>query len=141
MVHVWQWNAEHACNGGLIEGIADWVRLHADLAPPHWKRRCTGCKWDSGYDVTAYFLEWMEERAGQGTVVKMNQDLRGKYTEEKFWSEYGDGEDVNTLWSKYTQSLREDPCDTPPPEKSKPAVQDGGEASDDKKDSVLNGVA
>lgn len=29
MVHCWQWDAKGTANGGLIEGIADWVRLRA----------------------------------------------------------------------------------------------------------------
>lgn len=38
MVHCWQRNAHGTAPGGLIEGIADWVRLKAGLVPPHWKR-------------------------------------------------------------------------------------------------------
>ena len=42
LVHCFQYDAEHSCPGGLIEGIADWVRLKCDLSPPHWKRRTEG---------------------------------------------------------------------------------------------------
>ncbi|PBP21074.1 BSP-domain-containing protein, partial [Diplocarpon rosae] len=38
MVHCYQYNAFGTCPGGLIEGIADWVRLNAGLSPPHWKK-------------------------------------------------------------------------------------------------------
>jgi Peptidase of plants and bacteria len=38
LVHCYQWNARDTCPGGLIEGIADWVRLRCDLSPPHWKQ-------------------------------------------------------------------------------------------------------
>lgn len=31
MVHCWQWNAKGTCPGGLIEGIADYVRLRSGL--------------------------------------------------------------------------------------------------------------
>ena len=31
MVHELQWNGQHRCNGGLIEGVVDWVRLKAGL--------------------------------------------------------------------------------------------------------------
>ena len=131
MVHVWQWNGEHACKMGLIEGIADWVRLHADLAPPHWKRRCEECEWDSGYDVTAYFLSWMKERFGQGTVVKMNQKLKGRYAEEEFWKEYGDGDNVKALWAKYTESLGADQQNLVPQDKLISAAVKGREESED----------
>jgi hypothetical protein len=46
MVHVWQYDAQGTTPGGLIEGIADWVRLRHDLAPPHWTRG--GTNWDDG---------------------------------------------------------------------------------------------
>ena len=44
------------CPGGLIEGIADWVRLRAGLGAKHWKQEADG-KWDAGYQHTGYFLE------------------------------------------------------------------------------------
>ena len=46
MVHCWQWNGLGTAPGGLIEGIADFVRLKAGLAPLHWRRG--GGKWDAG---------------------------------------------------------------------------------------------
>ena len=101
MVHVLQWNGQHRCNGGLIEGIADWVRLKAGLAPPHWKQRCEDCEWDSGYEVTGYFLEWLNERFGKDTVVNMNQRLREEYDEDKFWKGFRGAEDVEHLWKNY----------------------------------------
>ncbi|CEH12846.1 plant basic secretory protein [Ceraceosorus bombacis] len=38
MVHVWQFNGKGTFPGGAVEGVADWVRLKAGLAPPHWRR-------------------------------------------------------------------------------------------------------
>ena len=46
-MHCWQYNGLGTCPGGLIEGIADYVRLKDDLAPPHWTRG--GKHWDEGY--------------------------------------------------------------------------------------------
>ncbi|KAK4694840.1 hypothetical protein P7C70_g8668, partial [Phenoliferia sp. Uapishka_3] len=37
LVHVFQWDGEGSCDGGVVEGIADWVRLGAGLGAPHWK--------------------------------------------------------------------------------------------------------
>ncbi|KAL5348131.1 hypothetical protein ACLOAV_006611 [Pseudogymnoascus australis] len=99
LVHCLQYNGLNTCPSGLIEGIADWVRLKADLAPPHWKRTGEG-KWDAGYERTGFFLEWLEQRRG-GTVRRMNEWLRGtKYEEARFWREVVGGE-VEGLWAEY----------------------------------------
>ena len=108
MVHVWQWNGAHECPGGLIEGIADWVRLKADLAPPHWKKRCKDCDWDSGYDVTGYFLEWLDAEYGPGTVVRLNQTLREPYEHDAFWPALFPECDVHALWKRYKRSIEGD---------------------------------
>ncbi|KAJ5682432.1 hypothetical protein N7462_005597 [Penicillium macrosclerotiorum] len=104
--------------GGLIEGIADFVRLKADLSPPHWKRPTSSNerekKWDAGYQHTAYFLAWIEgEWAGEGAIGMLNdQLLRVGY-------EDGDGEHgkgvgfwrglfgvtVDELWDEYGKYL------------------------------------
>jgi len=41
MTHCYQYNSLGTAPGGLIEGIADFVRLRSGLAPPHWKRPTT----------------------------------------------------------------------------------------------------
>lgn len=38
MVHCWQHSGLGSAPVGLTEGVADWVRLKAGYAPPHWKR-------------------------------------------------------------------------------------------------------
>ncbi|KAF8759861.1 Plant basic secretory protein [Rhizoctonia solani] len=38
VVHCFQHDAQGTAPGGLIEGVADFVRLRAGFAPPHWKR-------------------------------------------------------------------------------------------------------
>ncbi|PGH11523.1 hypothetical protein AJ80_07089 [Polytolypa hystricis UAMH7299] len=65
---------------GLIEGIADFIRLKAGLVPPHWKRPVNAAdragKWDQGYQHTAFFLEWLEDvRVGTGAVGMLNDRL------------------------------------------------------------------
>lgn len=66
--------------GGLIEGVADFVRLKAGLSPPHWSRPTSAKerpeKWDSGYQHTAYFLTWLEDlKVGKGAVSMLNDRL------------------------------------------------------------------
>ncbi|ETN43637.1 uncharacterized protein HMPREF1541_02796 [Cyphellophora europaea CBS 101466] len=104
MVHCFQHNCQGTAPGGLIEGIADYVRLKAGLAPPHWKKGCTekemGSKWDEGYQRTAWFLEWLEGEFGAGTVSKLNATMKGKYEEKEFWGGlFGCG--VEKLWTRY----------------------------------------
>jgi len=79
IVHCYQYNGKGKAPGGLIEGIADCVRLHDKLPPPHWKRVAPKGKhvpdperpndpgewkwdwnWDAGYERTAYFFDWID---------------------------------------------------------------------------------
>lgn len=104
--------------GGLIEGIADFVRLKAGLSPPHWTRPTSSSqrekKWDAGYQHTAYFLAWIEDVwAGEGAIGMLNDRLyRVGYLGEDekdcheggFWkSLFGAG--VSELWDEYGQWL------------------------------------
>ena len=107
MVHCWQWNALGTAPGGLIEGIADYVRLKAGLSPPHWKKEASG-KWDAGYQHTGYFLEWIESRSGEGAVRKVNETLNStKYVESEFWEKLF-GRKVEDLWSEYGKSIEKE---------------------------------
>jgi hypothetical protein len=100
----YQYNAFGTCPGGLIEGIADWVRLNANLSPPHWKKEATG-NWDAGYQHTGYFLDYLEQRFGKGTIRRMNEKLRiQKYEEKRFWTELL-GRPVEQLWGDYSQAI------------------------------------
>ncbi|KAK1759266.1 peptidase of plants and bacteria-domain-containing protein [Echria macrotheca] len=101
LVHCYQWRALGTCPGGLIEGIADWVRLNCDLSPPHWKRDLDG-DWDRGYQHTAYFLQYLETRFGEGTVRRINEKLRlCEYEAKPFWTELL-GRPVEQLYGDYT---------------------------------------
>ncbi len=105
MVHCWQWNALGTAPGGLIEGVADFVRLKAGLNPPHWRKKGGG-DWDSGYERTGYFLEWLEDEWGEGSVMSLNNNLKGnKYVEGSFWKTLF-GKDVDRLWEDYESSLK-----------------------------------
>ena len=104
MVHAWQWNGKGQAPGGLIEGIADFVRLKANLQPPHWKREIAD-RWDQGYHHTAYFLEWLEETIEIGSVRKINAALKDEaYEEAEFWMKLF-GKDVEHLWIEYKAYL------------------------------------
>lgn len=104
MVHCWQHNARGSAPGGLIEGIADWVRLKAGYAPPHWRRHAD-CDWDAGYERTGYFLEWLEEKHGSDIVPKINESLRDcKYEEDAFWHKCC-GKSISKLWDEYKAHL------------------------------------
>jgi hypothetical protein len=105
MVHCWQWNGHGSAPPGLIEGIADFVRLKAGLVPPHWKPEGGG-DWDAGYQHTGYFLDWLERRYGKGAVQRINERLRtGKYCEGEFWEGLFD-RGVKELWNDYCKSFR-----------------------------------
>jgi Peptidase of plants and bacteria len=105
MVHCYQWNAYGTAPGGLIEGIADWVRLKSDFVPPHWKME-RGDHWDGGYQNTGYFLEYLELTYGEGTVPKVNDALRNiKYEEKTFWKKLF-GKHVEALWEDYGEYLK-----------------------------------
>ncbi|KAI5781450.1 peptidase of plants and bacteria-domain-containing protein, partial [Geopyxis carbonaria] len=99
MVHVWQHNGRGAAPGGLVEGIADWVRMRDGLVPAHWSRG--GRRWDEGYQVTAYFLEWLEDCYGEGTMRAVNEGMKGGYDEEALWAGVSGGKTVGTLWGEY----------------------------------------
>jgi len=150
LVHCYQWNACGSCPGGLIEGIADWVRLNCNLSPPHWKRETAGgmyclyiyltrifvpsllcldvagcCSvadlgpslrrittaWDRGYEHTAYFLQYLENRFGEGTIRRLNEKLRlHEYNAKPFWTECL-GRPVEQLYGDYC-TAGEDACNS-----------------------------
>ncbi|XP_060168159.1 uncharacterized protein LOC132598983 [Lycium barbarum] len=97
--HVWQWNGNgQPTPGGLIEGIADYVRLKADLAPSHWVKPGQGDRWDQGYDVTARFLDYCNSLRN-GFVAELNKKMRNGYSNQFFVDLLG--KTVDQLWSDY----------------------------------------
>ena len=62
-------------------------------------------EWDGGYQHTAYFLEYLEGRFGEGTVRKINEKLRlHKYEPKPFWTELL-GRPVEQLWGDYVENV------------------------------------
>ncbi|CAO2653719.1 Nn.00g031300.m01.CDS01 [Neocucurbitaria sp. VM-36] len=106
MVHCWQHSAFGTAPVGLTEGVADWVRLKAGYAPPHWKRHAD-CDWDAGYERTGYFLEWLEKEHGEDVVRRINDGLRKrKYDADSLWHDCC-GKSVKHLWEEYKKSLKD----------------------------------
>ncbi|KAF8404945.1 hypothetical protein HHK36_009840 [Tetracentron sinense] len=97
-VHVWQWNGNGQANGGLIEGIADYVRLKAGYAPSHWVQPGEGEQWDKGYDVTARFLDYCDSLRN-GFVADINSLMKTSYNDNFFLQLLG--KTVDQLWSDY----------------------------------------
>lgn len=98
MTHVWQWNGNGQAPGGLIEGIADFVRLKAGYIPSHWVKPGQGTKWDQGYDVTARFLDYCNDLRN-GFVAEMNKKMRTGYSNDFFVELLG--KSVDQLWNEY----------------------------------------
>lgn len=96
--HVWQWDGAGAAPGGLIEGIADFVRLRAGYAPAHWVKAGEGDRWDQGYDVTARFLDYCDGLK-PGFVAQLNADMKNGYSDGFFVQLLG--KSVDQLWSDY----------------------------------------
>lgn len=134
MVHCWQYFGKGECPGGLVEGIADFVRLKAGLSPTHWKRPCKrGGKWDQGYQHTAYFLEWLEGKDGEGAVRKINAAMVEHYKEDVFWKKHF-GKGINELWEDYQETLPEGEDDKKSGEGEKKDTEAGGKEEDKRKD-------
>ncbi|KAG6365893.1 hypothetical protein INS49_000069 [Diaporthe citri] len=111
LVHCYQYNGRGECPGGLVEGVADWVRLEARLGAPHWSKDTVPDRWDQGYERTAYFLAWLEGKFGKGTVRRMNEALRVReYKQPEFWAGLF-GHDVDALWKEYLRTLKKDDDD------------------------------
>ena len=98
MTHIWQWNGNGRASGGLIEGIADFVRLKAGYAPSHWVAPGRGNSWDQGYDVTARFLDYCNSLKN-GFVAELNMKMKNGYSNDFFAQLLG--KTVDQLWSDY----------------------------------------
>ncbi|KAJ3682258.1 hypothetical protein LUZ60_014831 [Juncus effusus] len=98
MTHVWQWNGQNNAPSGLIEGIADFVRLKGGYKPSTWGQPGEGDHWDQGYDVTAYFLDYCNGLL-DGFVAQLNAKMKDGYSDDFFVELLG--KTVDQLWSDY----------------------------------------
>ncbi|KAG9035067.1 hypothetical protein FRB95_012086 [Tulasnella sp. JGI-2019a] len=106
MVHVLQYSGTtHSAPSGIIEGIADYCRLRSGWGAAHWSQG-PGGKWDSGYQVTGYFLDWLEkERGFTEFVAKCNETLRENPWDEG-WCEVETGLSWSGLWEDYQAGMK-----------------------------------
>ena len=84
----------------------DFVRLKAELGPPHWKK-VPGEDWDAGYEKTAYFLEWIEARYGASTIKELNERMKDTKYHRRIFKELT-GRPVRKLWAMYCKSCEGD---------------------------------
>ncbi|KAE8008049.1 hypothetical protein FH972_004597 [Carpinus fangiana] len=87
--------------GGLIEGVADFVRLKADYVPSGWVQPGGGNRWDEGYSVTARFLDYCNGLK-DGFVAELNKKMRDGYIDNYFVELLG--KTVDQLWTDYPGS-------------------------------------
>lgn len=112
MVHAFQHNACSTCPGGLIEGIADYVRMKSGLGASHWNpwpasKKTRGEKWDEGYQKTAWFLDWVEKQTAMGVVGRLNFEMRNRsWADGDLWKDVV-GESVKDMWHRYECSWDE----------------------------------
>lgn len=96
--HVWQWDGNGQAPRGLVEGIADYVRMKSGFIPSQWAQPGVGDRWDQGYDVTARFLEYLESLRN-GFVTELNKKMRLGYSDDYFVQLQG--KNVGQLWTEY----------------------------------------
>ncbi|KAL3724013.1 hypothetical protein ACJRO7_036091 [Eucalyptus globulus] len=99
--HLWQWNGNGMAPSSLINGIADYVRLKTRWPSKYWPKRGSGTRWDEGFAVTAYFLEYCDSiRAG--FVADLNSLMKDHYIDAFFVQLLG--KTVDELWDDYKSS-------------------------------------
>ncbi|GAA5864444.1 hypothetical protein JCM1840_000499 [Sporobolomyces johnsonii] len=119
LVHVFQWDGEGTVPGGVIEGIADWVRAEHGLGPPHWQKGPgEHDKWDAGYQTTGFFLSWLSRHLKNPLLVpQLNLAMRSsRWNDGEHLTRLLGGQDVEALWETYKKTFRrkQDGDDEPP---------------------------
>ncbi|GAA6014459.1 hypothetical protein JCM11491_007061 [Sporobolomyces phaffii] len=107
LVHVFQYNGSGSVPGGVIEGIADWVRNEQALAPPHW-REGPGhdASWDAGYETTGFFLRYLTRKYDPLLVPKLNSMLQvHDWAGGEHLKGLIRGQKIESVWEEYKQSL------------------------------------
>jgi hypothetical protein len=92
-------------DGGLIEGIADFVRIRAGY-PPYLSQPSPNGNWNDGYTTTAYFLLWVDEQYedfGYELNLSMSNKDMMTWSPESFRTITG--KSVDELWDDYVDSF------------------------------------
>ena len=105
--HVWQNNNGNYGSDqyftGVIEGVADWIRLTAGFASAGWSPRARGGNWYDGYTTTAYFLDWINSSQKPNFVNELNQKMADPWSNDFFLQLTGMS--VDDLWQEYQNSI------------------------------------
>lgn len=105
--HVWQNNNGNYGSDqfftGVIEGIADWIRLTSGFASAGWSPRARGGNWYDGYTTTAYFLDWIQSTQKANFVNELNQKMADPWSNDFFLQLVG--RSVDELWQDYQNSI------------------------------------
>lgn len=85
LTHVWQWDGTPGPRApqDLLEGIADYVRLKANLPGSYWAKRGSGNRWGERSDITAYFLDHCDSLKS-GFVGELNKKMKTGYNDSYF---------------------------------------------------------
>ena len=113
-VHLYQ--NDHG-EGGMVEGMADFVRIRAGLYPPG--RRRPGGNWYDAYTTGGFFFSWL---AGPGLLYDdgfepkdldigwaINQKMGTTWDRQLFIDRLG--LDVDALWDQYQAEISKQPYD------------------------------
>lgn len=98
LTHALQYNGRSTCPGGLIEGIADFVRLKGGYGAPNWRKDTSGGPL-KGYGATALFLNYVNDRH-PNFVARLNDKLRQGTYSSSLWSSLT-GKSLDQLWREY----------------------------------------
>jgi hypothetical protein len=80
-----------------------------------------------GYQTTAYFLDWIEERSGRGAIRALNKALKDEEYDEKIFVVIG-AEPVRDLWRRFKAELGVEDRESEEEEEEKEGGGGGGEA-------------
>ncbi|KAG6545820.1 hypothetical protein Mapa_012781 [Marchantia paleacea] len=100
MTHIIQ-EADNVTPTGVIEGIADFIRLRAGY--PSWVRQVGGA-WEDGYSTTAFFFDWIDRNQTGAFVSRLNQKIGEAGWDMNFFVELT-GKPVDTMWQEYQKFI------------------------------------
>ncbi|GAA5819995.1 hypothetical protein JCM3770_006818 [Rhodotorula araucariae] len=120
LVHAFQYDGGGTVPGGVIEGVADWLRGQAGLAPPHWREQPgESDRWDAGYERTGFFLSFLSRHFDNPHLVpQLNFALRdSSWNDGEHLRKLLGGQDVQELWELYRRTFekKEDEDNAPTP--------------------------